>query len=108
MTTFDKRENAFEAKLAHDEELKFKATARRNKWFGLWAAEKIGKNGDEAEAYAATLAPISSARRRRVFTKLRADFDAARVARPIRIRPGSTNSSRKLSNDHGWLAAPAL
>ena len=42
MTTFDKREDAFEKQFAHDEELKFKATARCNKLLGLWAAEKLG------------------------------------------------------------------
>ena len=42
MTTFDKREEGFEKQFAHDEELKFKATARRNKLLGLWAAEKLG------------------------------------------------------------------
>lgn len=52
MTTFDDRENAFEAKFAHDEEMIFKAHARANKKLGLWAAEKLGKTGDEAEAYA--------------------------------------------------------
>ncbi|WP_315768681.1 DUF1476 domain-containing protein [Bradyrhizobium sp. SZCCHNR2012] len=52
MTTFDKREEAFERQFAHDEELKFKAEARRNKLLGLWAAEKLGKSGADAEAYA--------------------------------------------------------
>lgn len=52
MTTFDKREEAFEAKFAHDEELRFKATARRNKLLGLWAAEKLGLEGEKAEEYA--------------------------------------------------------
>ncbi len=52
MTTFDDRENAFENKFAHDEALKFKATARRNKLLGLWAAEKLGKTGADADAYA--------------------------------------------------------
>jgi hypothetical protein len=52
MTTFDKREEAFEKKFAHDEELKFKSLARRNKLLGLWAAGLLGKSGDEAEAYA--------------------------------------------------------
>ena len=42
MTTFDKREEGFEKKFAHDEELRFKANARRNKLLGLWAAEKLG------------------------------------------------------------------
>ena len=52
MTTFDKREEGFEKKFAHDEELRFKANARRNKLLGLWAAEKLGLAGDAANAYA--------------------------------------------------------
>jgi hypothetical protein len=52
MTTFDKREEAFEKKYALDEELKFKAEARRNRMLGLWAAEKLGKSGTDADAYA--------------------------------------------------------
>ena len=52
MSTFDDRENAFEAKFAHDEEMQFKASARRNKLLGLWAAGLLGKTGDEAAAYA--------------------------------------------------------
>lgn len=52
MSTFDDRENAFENKYAHDEEMKFKAAARANKLLGLWAAELLGKSGDDAAAYA--------------------------------------------------------
>jgi hypothetical protein len=52
MTTFDDRENAFEAKFAHDGEMQFRAEARRNKLVGLWAAELMGKSGDAAAAYA--------------------------------------------------------
>ena len=52
MTTFDKREEGFEKKFAHDEELKFKAFARRNKMLGLWAAGLLGKSGPDAETYA--------------------------------------------------------
>ena len=51
MTTFDDRENAFENKFAHDEELRFKAEARRNKLLGLWAAGLMGKTGDDAAAH---------------------------------------------------------
>jgi hypothetical protein len=51
-TTFDKREEGFEKQFAHDEELRFKATARRNKMLGLWAAGILGKNEADAEAYA--------------------------------------------------------
>ena len=52
MTTFDKREQGFEKQFAHDEELRFKAMARRNKMLGLWAAGVLGKSGADAEAYA--------------------------------------------------------
>ncbi len=52
MSTFDDRENAFENKYAHDEEMKFKAEARRNKLLGLWAADLLGKSGEDADAYA--------------------------------------------------------
>jgi hypothetical protein len=55
MTTFDKREEAFEKRFALDEEQKFKAVARRNKLFGLWVAERLGKSGDDALAYAKEL-----------------------------------------------------
>ena len=52
MSTFDDRENAFENKFAHDAEMQFKADARRNKLLGLWAADLMGKSGDEAADYA--------------------------------------------------------
>jgi hypothetical protein len=82
MTTFDERENAYEAKLAHDEELKFKANVRRNKWLGLWAAEKLGKTGRAADDYASGLvaAQLEGNGEAAVFRKIRADFDAVGVA----------------------------
>lgn len=52
MSQFDDRENAFENKFAHDAAMQFKAEARRNKLLGLWAAELMGKSGDDADAYA--------------------------------------------------------
>ncbi len=52
MSTFDDRESAFENKYAHDEEMLFKAQARANKLLGLWAADLMGKTGEEADAYA--------------------------------------------------------
>lgn len=55
MSTFDDREAAFEAKFAHDEEMKFKAEARANKKLGIWAAELLGKSGADSEAYAKTV-----------------------------------------------------
>jgi hypothetical protein len=84
MTTFDKREEGFEKKFALDEELQFKAAARRNKLLGLWAAEKLGLSGAEAEAYAKSvvMADFQEAGDDDVFRKIRADFDAKPVALP--------------------------
>jgi hypothetical protein len=81
MSTFDKREDAFEAKFARDEELRFKAGARRNKLLGLWAAEKLGKSAAEADAYAREVvaADFEAAGDEDVFRKIRKDFDAAGV-----------------------------
>jgi hypothetical protein len=79
MTTFDKREEGFEKKFAHDEELKFKATARRNRMLGAWAAEKLGLAGPEAEAYAREVV-LADVEGTGVFAKLRKDFDAKGVA----------------------------
>jgi hypothetical protein len=82
MTTFDKREDAFEKQFAHDEELKFKATARRNKLLGLWAAEKLGLTGAEADSYALAVvtAEVEHTEARDVSHKIRKDFDAKGVA----------------------------
>jgi hypothetical protein len=82
MTTFDKREEGFEKQFAHDEELKFKATARCNKLLGLWAAEKLGLKGAEAEAYAkeVLMSDFEEAGDHDVFRKIRKDFDAKGIA----------------------------
>ncbi|WP_421694824.1 DUF1476 domain-containing protein [Aestuariivirga sp.] len=82
MTTFDNREEGFEKKFALDEELLFKAGARRNKLLGLWAAEKLGLSGDEADAYAKSVvvADFQEAGDEDVFRKVRSDFDAKSVA----------------------------
>jgi len=78
MTTFDKREEGFEKKYALDEELAFKANARRNKLLGAWAAEKLGLSGADADAYAKTvvLADFEESGDDDVFRKVRADLDA--------------------------------
>jgi len=77
MTTFDKREEGFEKKFAHDEELRFKATARRNRMLGMWAAAKLGITGADAEAYAkaVVMADLEEAGDNDVFRKIRKDFD---------------------------------
>lgn len=79
MTAFDERRNAFEKKFAHDQDLRFKATARRNKLFGLWVAERLGKTGAEAEEYAKSvvLADFEEAGDADVLRKVGKDLEAA-------------------------------
>lgn len=81
MTTFDKREEGFEKKFAHDEELQFKANARRNKLLGLWAAEKLGLSGPDGETYAkeVVMADFEEAGDHDIFRKIRKDFDGKKV-----------------------------
>ncbi|HTV38169.1 MAG TPA: DUF1476 domain-containing protein [Xanthobacteraceae bacterium] len=82
MTTFDKREEAFEKQFAHDEELRFKATARRNKLIGLWAAEQLGLQGADADSYALSvvMSAFEEAGKQDVMARIRRDFDAKGVA----------------------------
>ncbi|APG46760.1 DUF1476 domain-containing protein [Phaeobacter porticola] len=82
MTTFDNREQAFETKYAHDEEMQFKAQARCNKMLGLWAARLLGKTGADAEAYARDV--------------IKSDFEEA----------GFEDVLRKVSGDLDGLASP--
>ena len=82
MTTFDDRENAFENKFAHDAELQFKAEARRNKLLGLWAADLMGKSGDDAAEYAKEV--------------IKADFEEA----------GHEDVVRKVAGDLGAKSDP--
>ena len=79
MTTFDDRKDTFEKKFAHDEELRFKATARRNKLFGLWAAERLGKSGADADAYAKSvvMADFQEAGDDDVLRKVRGDLEGS-------------------------------
>lgn len=82
MTTFDDREKAFENRFAHDEEMAFRAEARRNKLLGLWAAELMGRTGEEAEAYAREV--------------IHADFEEA----------GHEDVVRKVAGDLGQKSSP--
>ena len=81
MANFEERKKGFERKFAHDEELKFRATARRNRLLGLWAAEQMGLTGDDALAYAREVvkADLAEPGEEDVFRKIRADFDATGV-----------------------------
>lgn len=77
MNSFKDRENAFENKFAHDEDMQFRAIARRNKLTGLWAAELLGKTGDDAQSYALEV--------------VKADFE----------EPGDDDVVRKIAKDLG-------
>lgn len=81
MSGFDDREQAFEKKYAHDAEMQFKAEARRNKLLGLWAAELLGKSGEDADAYAREV--------------IKSDFEEA----------GDEDVYRKISGDLGGKAS---
>ncbi|WP_426125444.1 DUF1476 domain-containing protein [Pararhizobium sp. PWRC1-1] len=80
MTSMQDREKAFESKFALDEELKFKAEARRNKLLGLWAAELLGKSDAAAYAKDVVAADFEEVGHEDVVRKIRADFDAAGIA----------------------------
>ncbi|WP_373474344.1 DUF1476 domain-containing protein [Sphingorhabdus sp.] len=79
MTTFDNRENAFENKFAHDADLQFKITARRNKLLGQWAAEKMGLTPEETTSYATSVvqADFEEAGDEDVVRKLLGDLTSA-------------------------------
>ncbi len=82
MSGFDKRREGFESKFAHDEELRFRATARRDKLLGLWAAERLGLSGSAADDYAKEVvkAEFEEPGDHDIFRKIRRDFDAKSIA----------------------------
>jgi len=82
MSGFDDRENAFENKFAHDEELRFKAIARRNKLLGFWAAEKLGLRDEEAAEYAKSVvrSDFEEPGEEDVYRKIKGDFEEAGTA----------------------------
>ena len=83
MSTLKDREKGFERKFAHDEEMKFKAEARRNRLLGLWAAGKLGiTDPDEAKTYAQTVvfADFAEAGDADVLRKVSGDFQAKGVS----------------------------
>ncbi|RWP18198.1 MAG: DUF1476 domain-containing protein [Mesorhizobium sp.] len=89
MSSMRDRQEGFEKKFAMDEDTKFRAMARRNKLLGLWAAEKLGKSGEDADAYAKEVvrADFEEAGDDDVLRKIRADFDAAGIAQSdVQIR----------------------
>jgi hypothetical protein len=88
MSTFDDRERAFESKFAHDADMQFRAEARRNKLLGLWAADLLGKTGEDAAAYAMTVvqADFEEAGSEDVVRKVAADLVGHVSADDIRAK----------------------
>lgn len=89
MSTFNERETAFEAKFAHDEEMQFKAEARRNKLLGIWAAGLLGKSDSERDEY--------------IKEVIRSDFEEAgdedvyrKLAKDLEGRAGEDEIRRKM------------
>ena len=76
MNTFDEREKSFEKKFAHDEELQFKVSARRNKYIGEWASKILGYNPDQEKEYIQLVikADFAEAGDNDVFRKVKADL----------------------------------
>lgn len=100
MSGFDKRREGYESKFAHDQDLKFKATARRNKLLGLWAAEKMGITAEAADAYAKEVikTDFEEVGEEDVFRKIRKDFDAK----------GVTESDHQIRREMDELMAKAV
>ena len=88
MSSFDDRAKSFENKFAHDAEMLFKAGARRNRLLGLWAAELMGKSGDEAAAYAMEVvqSDFEEAGDEDVFRKVSGDLGARADEATIRTK----------------------
>lgn len=88
MSSFDDRENAFEAKFAHDADMQFKADARRNKLVGLWAADLMGKSSEDAKEYAKEVikADFEEAGHEDVVRKVAADLGDKASADEIRAK----------------------
>ncbi|MBI1236242.1 MAG: DUF1476 family protein [Alphaproteobacteria bacterium] len=81
MSGMDDREKGLEGRFAHDQELEFKATVRRNKLLGLWVAEQLGKTGEDASNYAKEVvkSDFEEAGHEDVYRKVKGDLDAADV-----------------------------
>lgn len=78
MSSFEKRGKDFENKFIHDKEMELKVAARRNKLMGVWAAEKLGKKGDDIDIYAASLAlRVLDERRKDTARRVHFDFEKA-------------------------------
>ncbi len=97
MSSFDDRKDAFESKYAHDAEMQFKAEARRNRLLGLWAAELMGKSGDDAADYAKEVvkADFEEAGEEDVYRKVSGDLGDKADERTIRAKMAELSVTAK-------------
>ena len=98
MNTFDEREKSFEKKFAHDEELQFKVSARRNKYLGQWASQILGYNSDQEKEYIQSVikADFAEAGDEDVFRKLKTDLEDHNISdEKIRNKMDELNEKAK-------------
>ena len=98
MSSFDEREKGFEKKFAHDEELQFKVSARRNKYIGEWASKILGYNIDQEKEYIQSVikADFAEAGDEDVFRKVKEDLKDNNISdEDIRKRMDEFNEKAK-------------
>ena len=98
MSSFDEREKSFEKKFAHDEELQFKISARRNKYLGQWASQKLGYNPEQEKEYIQSVikADFQEAGDEDVFRKIKEDLKDHNVSdEDIRKKMDELNEKAK-------------
>ena len=98
MSTFDERKKSFEKKFAHDEELQFKVSARRNKYLGQWVSQILKYNLEQEKEYIQAIikADFAEAGDQDVFRKLKADLkDHNKTDEEIRKKMDELNEKAK-------------
>ena len=98
MNKFDEREKSFEKKFAHDEELKFKVSARRNKYIGEWVSKELGYNSDQEKEYIQSVikADFEEAGDEDVFRKIKKDLENKSISEEeIRKKMNELNEKAK-------------
>jgi|TARA_B100001741_G_scaffold139309_1_gene114823 hypothetical protein len=98
MNKFDDREKSFEKKFAHDEELKFKVSAKRNKYIGEWVSKELGYNSDQEKEYIQSVikADFEEAGDEDVFRKIKKDLENKSISEEeIRKKMNELNEKAK-------------
>ena len=98
MSSFEDRKKSFEKKFAHDEELQFKVSAKRNKYLGEWASEILGYNEQQKKEYIQSVikADFAEAGDQDVFRKVKEDLKNHKISdEDIRLKMKETLESAK-------------